>query len=221
MSRRPTNLTSDLHDYLLSVSVREVNILAELREETAALGGVAGMQISAEQGQFMQLLVRLIGAKRTLEVGVFTGYSSLAVAMALPEDGQIIACDVSEEWASIGRRYWQKAGVGHKIALNLGPATDTLQKLLDQGGADQFDFAFIDADKENYDTYYERCLQLVRVGGLIGIDNVLWGGSVIDDERQDADTKAIRALNKKLHGDERVDISLVPIGDGLTLLRKR
>lgn len=169
----------------------------------------------------MQLLVRLIGAKRTLEVGVFTGYSSLAVAMALPEDGQIIACDVSEEWASIGRRYWQKAGVGHKIALNLGPATDTLQKLLDQGGADQFDFAFIDADKENYDTYYERCLQLVRVGGLIGIDNVLWGGSVIDDERQDADTKAIRALNKKLHGDERVDISLVPIGDGLTLLRKR
>jgi len=205
---------------MLAVSLREPAVLSQLREETLQLEA-AGMQMSPEQGQFMQLLIRMLGAKRTLEVGVFTGYSSLCVALALPDDGQIIACDVSEEYTAVARRYWQIAGVAHKIQLNLGPGTATLDRLLAEGQHNSFDFAFIDADKENYATYYEQCLQLLRPGGLIGIDNVLWGGSVVDEGNQDSSTNAIRALNKQLHADNRVDLSLVPIGDGLTLARKR
>jgi predicted O-methyltransferase YrrM len=178
------------------------------------------MQIAPEQGQFMALLIQLMGAKKTLEVGVFTGYSSLAVALALPSDGKIIACDTNEEYTAIARHYWQKAGVADKIDLRIAPALDTLDELIAQGQANTFDFAFIDADKSNYDNYYERALQLVRPGGLIAIDNVLWGGKVADRNVQDNRTKAIRELNQKLHQDKRVTISLVPIADGLTLARK-
>ena len=220
MSRQTLTLTDTLYDYLLSVSLREPPLLARLREETAALPH-AGMQISPEQGQFMALLVELIGARRTLEVGTFTGYSSLCVALALPADGQIVACDVSEDFTKVGRRYWAEAGVEDRIDLRLAPALDTLDSLLDEGQAGTFDFAFIDADKENYDGYYERSLRLVRSGGLVAIDNVLWNGSVIDPDKQDKDTQAIRALNAKLRQDLRVGLSLLPIGDGLTLARKR
>jgi caffeoyl-CoA O-methyltransferase len=179
------------------------------------------MQPSADEIQFLAFLVKLIGAKRTLEVGVFTGYSSLMVASALPADGQLIACDISEKWTAIARRYWQEAGVAHKIDLRLAPAVETLQTLLDEGQQNSFDFAFIDADKGNYQNYVELCWQLLRPGGLIAIDNVLWHGTVIDASYQDDLTLAIRAINKKLHHDERFDLSLVPIGDGVTLLRKR
>ena len=220
MSSKTIQMSDDLHAYLLDVSLREPDVLRRLREETRPMEA-AGMQISPEQGQFMRLLMKLVGAKRTLEVGTFTGYSALATAMALPEDGCIVACDVSEEWTSIGRRYWEEAGVAHKIDLRIGPAAETLASLLDDGQAGTFDFAFIDADKNNYDTYYEHALKLVKPGGLIGIDNVLWGGRVLDAKRDDDDTVAIRALNQKLHADERVDLSLVPIGDGLTLMRVR
>jgi predicted O-methyltransferase YrrM len=220
MSSQTINLDSRLHDYLLATSVREPEILQKLRQETAS-HPEAIMQISPEQGQFMRLLVQLMGAKKTLEVGVFTGYSSLSVALALPADGQIIACDVSEEFTAIARRYWQQAGVADKIDLRLAPALETLDALLADGQAGTFDFAFIDADKENYDGYYERSLQLVRPGGLITIDNVLWSGQVADPQFQDKSTQAIRALNKKLHNDQRVTLSLVPIGDGLTLALKR
>ena len=220
MSNRTLSMTDALYDYLLAVSSREPEILRRLREETARLPN-AGMQIGPEQGQFMALLVQLLGARRTLEVGVFTGYSSLAVALALPPDGRVVACDVSEEWTAIARRYWAEAGVAGKIELRLGPAVGTLDALLADGQADGFDFAFIDADKENYDNYYERALRLVRPGGLIAIDNVLWGGSVADPEAQGESLAAIRALNAKLHRDERVALSLVPIGDGLTLALKR
>lgn len=219
MANRTLDLTDRLYDYLLRVSVREPPVLAELRTETAKLPA-AGMQIGPEQGQFMALLVELIGARRTLEVGTFTGYSALAVALALPPEGRVIACDVSEEYTRVARRYWAKAGVEHKIELRLGPALQTLGALLAGGGAGSFDFAFIDADKNNYDGYYEQALLLVRPGGLIAIDNVLWGGAVVDPEKRDEDTVAIRALNEKLKGDDRVSLSLVPIGDGLTLARK-
>lgn len=220
MSSKTFTLSDDLHQYLLSVSAREPEILKRLREETAPLRG-AGMQISIEQGQFMNLLMQLLGAKNTLEVGVFTGYSSLVVALALPEDGRIIACDVNAETTGLARRYWQEAGVAHKIDLRLAPAADTLRGLLTVGLAGTFDFAFIDADKSNYDTYYELVLQLLRPGGLIAIDNTLWSGRVMDESAQDADTVALRALNRKIHGDQRVTLSLVPIGDGLTLALKR
>lgn len=214
-------MTDPLYDYLLSVSVREPQVLRDLRAETAKLSE-AGMQIGPDQGRFMSLLIKLIGAKRTLEVGTFTGYSALTVALALPEDGRVIACDVSEEWTSIGRRYWRQAGVAHKIELRIGPGAETLGKMAaDASQHNTFDFAFIDADKSNYGTYYEQCLKLVRPGGLIAIDNVLWGGSVVDESDQKPDTVAIRELNAKLYTDERVDLSLVPIGDGLTLARKR
>jgi predicted O-methyltransferase YrrM len=178
------------------------------------------MQISPEQGQFMALLVKLIGAKKTLEVGVFTGYSSLVVALALPADGKIVACDVSEEYTSVARRYWQQAGVADKIDLHIAPALETLDNLLTAGERETFDFAFIDADKGNYDNYYERCLELIRPGGLIAIDNVLWSGKVADTEIQDNQTNKIRALNRKLHEDSRITLSLVPIADGLTLAMK-
>ncbi len=221
MTNRTVELTESLYDYMLSVSVREPEVLTELRAETAKLAE-SGMQIGPEQGQFMSLLVKLIGAKRTLEVGTFTGYSALTVALALPEDGQIIACDVSDEWTSIGRRYWQRAGIAHKIDLRIGPGNETLTKLVaDHKQHNSFDFAFIDADKSNYGAYFEHCIKLVRPGGLIAVDNVLWGGAVVDAIDQKEDTVAIRELNAKLHKDERVDVSLVPIGDGLTLARKR
>jgi caffeoyl-CoA O-methyltransferase len=220
MSNIHTPVSPELWDYIRRVSLREPAVLRRIREATAN-HPQSMCQIAAEQGQFMALLIHLLGAKRTLEVGVFTGYSSTAVALALPDDGKIIACDVNEEWTAMARGFWREAGVEHKIDLRLAPATETLDKLLAEGQAGTFDFAFIDADKDNYDAYYERALRLVRTGGLIGVDNVLWHNRVIDPAANDADTLAIRALNEKLHADERVWLSLVPIGDGLTLACKR
>lgn len=220
MTRRTKPLTDELYQYLLDVSVREPDVLRRLREETAELEDAA-MQIGPEQGQLMALLVEMLGARRTLEVGTFTGYSALVVALALPEDGRVVACDVSEEWTRIARRYWTEAGVAHKIDLRLGPAAATLDALLEEGRVGTFDFAFVDADKTNIRLYYEKALALVRAGGVIAIDNVLWSGKVIDPGEKDADTEAIRALNAALTYDERVTLSLVPIGDGLTLARKR
>ncbi|HSO42921.1 MAG TPA: class I SAM-dependent methyltransferase [Rhodospirillales bacterium] len=219
MSNRTIGLSEELYDYLLAVSLREPEILAELRQETMALAQ-RSMQIAPEQGQFMALLVRLLGARRILEIGTFTGYSALAMALAMPPDGRIVACDVSEEWTRIARRYWQRAGVGPRIDLRLAPAVETLEALIAAGDAGTFDFAFIDADKETYIDYYERALTLLRPGGLIAVDNTLWGGSVINPDKTDPGTSAIRAFNAALYGDARVDLSLVPIGDGLTLARK-
>ncbi len=219
MSTKTFTLSDELYDYLLKVSLREPDLLRRLREETAK-DEMARMQISPEQGQFMSLLVRMLGAKRTLEVGVFTGYSSLSVALALPVDGKIIACDISEKWTSIARRYWKEAGVTGKIDLRLAPAIQTLDDLLKDGNAGRFDFAFIDADKENYLQYYERALQLVRTGGLIAIDNVLWSGRVADPKDQEKDTLAIRSFNSHLKNDSRIALSLLPISDGLTLALK-
>jgi caffeoyl-CoA O-methyltransferase len=220
MSKKTLGLNEQLYDYLLSVSLREPEILRQLRQETDS-HPQATMQIAPEQGQFMALLVKLMGATKTLEVGVFTGYSSLCVALALPPTGKIVACDVSEEYTAIARRYWQAAGVADKIELRLAPALETLDQLLADGQAETFDFAFIDADKANYEGYYERSLQLVRPGGLIAIDNVLWSGRVADSEVQNNSTSAIRALNDKLYRDQRICLSLVPIADGLTLALKR
>lgn len=220
MSTKTLGLENSLYDYLLSVSLREPEILQALRQETAS-HPMGQMQIAPEQGQFMALLVQLMGARKTLEVGVFTGYSTLCVALALPADGKIVACDVSEEFTAIARRYWQEAGVANKIDLHIAPAIETLNQLLAAGQTNSFDFAFIDADKSSYADYYERALQLVRPGGLIAIDNVLWSGQVANPDIQDNRTNKIRALNQKLHQDERVNISLVPIGDGLTLALKR
>jgi predicted O-methyltransferase YrrM len=220
MSNKSLAMGDRLYAYLQSISVREPEILTELRDETAQQP-LAGMQISPEQGQFMALLVQLMGATKTLEVGVFTGYSSLVVALALPPDGKIIACDVSEDYTAIARRYWQKAGVADKIDLRIAPALETLDRLLADGQANTFDFAFIDADKSSYDDYYERALQLVRVGGLIAIDNVLWSGAVADPSITNNSTEKIRALNQKLHQDDRITLSLIPIADGLTLALKR
>lgn len=220
MSKKTLGLDNQLYDYLLSASLREPEILRQLRQETTR-HSEAVMQISPEQGQFMALLVQLLGATKTLEVGVFTGYSSLCVALALPPTGKIIACDVSEEYTRVARRYWQTAGVADKIDLRLAPALDTLDQLLAGGQAETFDFVFIDADKVNYEGYYERSLQLVRPGGLIAIDNVLWFGRVTDPQDQDKSTLAIRAFNDKLHHDQRVTLSLIPIADGLTLALKR
>ena len=214
-----TAVDDTIHDYILSVSVREHPLLARLREETAR-DPLARMQIAPDQGQFMAFLCRLIGARRTLEIGVFTGYSSLSVALALPHDGAIVALDINEEWTAVARRYWEAAGVANKIDLRLGPALGSLDALLSDEGENRFDFAFIDADKENYGGYYERCLRLIRPGGIVAIDNVLWNGKVADPEARDADTDAIRALNSALRNDERIDLSLVPIADGLTLARK-
>ena len=220
MTKKTLGLNNQLYDYLLSVSLREPDILQQLREETAHLPN-AIMQIAPEQGQFMTLLVQLLGATKTLEVGVFTGYSSLCVALALPPNGKIVACDVSEEYTAIARRYWEAAGVADKIDLRLAPALETLDELLAAGLAGTFDFAFIDADKRNYEGYYERSLQLIRPGGLIAIDNVLWSGRVAEPQAQDNQTQVIRALNEKLHDDKRITLSMVPIADGLTLALKR
>ncbi len=219
MSARTIELTDKVYDYLLANSLREPPLLARLREETAAMPA-ASMQIGPDQGQFMALLVELIGARRTLEVGTFTGYSALVVALALPADGRVVACDISEEFTAVARRYWAEAGVADKIDLRLGPAVETLDALIAEGLSGAFDFMFIDADKQGYDAYYERGLALLRPGGLIAIDNVLWHGAVADPDRQDEETRAIRALNRKVQADERVSISLVPIGDGLMLARK-
>ncbi len=242
MTRHPIKIDDRLHDYILAHSLREPEVLRRLREETAGRPG-AGMQIGPEQGQFMALLVELIGARRTLEIGTFTGYSALVVALALPPEGRVVACDVSEEYTAVARRYWAEAGVADKIELHLAPALETLDRLLApaqaeggptagpaggqaEGGpaggqAGSFDFAFIDADKTNYSAYYERTLALLRPGGLIAIDNVLWDGKVLEEATHDPDTRAIQALNATLKDDSRVTMSLLPLGDGLTLARKR
>jgi predicted O-methyltransferase YrrM len=212
---RGPELTDALYEYIVAVGTRETAVQRELRAETSQLPD-AGMQIGPDQGALLQMLVRMIGAKRCIEIGTFTGYSALSVALALPKDGKIVCCDVSEEWTAIARRYWKKARVESKIDLRLGPALETLKGL-----KGKFDFAFIDADKPNYSKYYERCLALLRKGGLIAVDNTLWGGSVIDPAKQSENTRALREFNQRLARDRRVDIALVPIGDGLTLAVKR
>jgi caffeoyl-CoA O-methyltransferase len=220
MTIKNISVTDALYHYILSTSLREPEVLQQLREETA-LHTHSMMQIAPEQGQFMALLVELIGAKKILEIGVFTGYSSTCLALALPPDGRITACDVNEEFTDVARRYWARAGVADKIDLRLAPALDTLNSLVAAGLAGSYDMAFIDADKTNYDGYYEQSLALLRTGGLLVIDNVLWNGQVADPNVTDADTAAIRRLNAKIHADPRVSISLLPIADGLTLAVKR
>lgn len=219
MSNRSLTLDDRLYHYLLSHSVREPEVLQRLRQETSGLD-MAAMQISPEQGQFMAMLLQILAAQQVIEVGVFTGYSSLCMALALPEDGKIVACDVSEEWTALAQRYWREAGMMHKIDLRLAPALKTLQGLIDEQRQGSFDFAFIDADKGHYPDYYELCLQLIRPGGVIAIDNVLWSGDVADESKTDEDTCAIRRLNEQIYRDNRVTISLLPIGDGLTLARR-
>jgi len=220
MTTKTLGLDPRLKDYLLDHSLREDALARRLRDETARLPE-SRMQIAPEQGQFMALLVRLTGARRIVEIGVFTGYSSLCLARALPADGHLLACDVSEEWTTVARRYWDEAGVAQRIELVLAPARDTLQARLEAGESATYDLAFIDADKTSYSDYYEACLELLRPGGLILVDNVLWSGRVADDADQDPDTLALRAFNRKLHHDERIDLSMLPLADGLTLARKR
>jgi len=220
VSNASIGLSEELHAYLVNVGVREPDVLRKLRDRTAAIPE-HGMQIAPEQGAFMSLLVKVMGARNCLEVGTFTGYSSTAVALALPPDGRLVCCDVSREWTDIARETWTEAGVADRVELRLGPAIETLDQLLADDGAGRFDFAFIDADKPNYDGYVERALRLVRPGWLIAIDNVLWSGRVADASVDDESTVAIRSLNEKLAADERVEIAMVPIGDGLTLLRIR
>jgi len=209
-----------LYKYIVSVSLREPDVLRRLREETARHPR-AVMQISADQGQFMNLLVKMLGVKRAIEVGVFTGYSSLSVALALPDDGKLIALDVSEEYTSIARRYWKEAKVDHKVDLRLAPGTESLDKIIAAGESGRYDFAFIDADKVNYLHYYEKLLVLLRPGGVIAIDNVLWDGKVANPAANDEDTVAIRKLNEHISKDSRVEISLLPVADGLFLCRKK
>jgi caffeoyl-CoA O-methyltransferase len=220
MSNRSIGLSDTLHQYLLDVSLREPEVMRRLRDETAQ-HPESDMQIAPEQGQFMQILVRMLQARKTLEVGTFTGYSALAVALALPDDGQLVACDVSEDYTRIGRPYWEEAGVDHKIDLRIAPAVETLDALLDDGHAGTFDFAFIDADKTQYGAYYDRSLDLVRSGGLILLDNVLRHGRVVDPDPDDASTQAIVQLNERIYGDERVHLSMIPVADGLTLALKK
>lgn len=219
MPLRSLRVDDVLFQYLMDQSIREHPAQVALRAATAS-HPYAGMQIGPDQGQFMALLVKLMGARRTIEVGVFTGYSALTVALALPDDGRLLACDISDEYTRIGRSYWEQAGVAHKIDLRLAPARETLDAELAAGAAGQYDFAFIDADKTGYDAYYERCLQLLRPGGLIAVDNTLWSGSVAR-LATDADTAALQQFNTKVHRDQRVDMALLSIGDGLTLARKR
>jgi predicted O-methyltransferase YrrM len=209
-----------VEQYVTEFITRETPLQCQLRAETAALPE-ARMQIGPDQGALFALLVHLTGARRALEIGTFTGYSSLAVAAALPADGKLITCDVNEEWTQIARRYWAEAGLSDRIELRLGPALETLAALRREDGADSFDFAFIDADKESIDAYYEACLVLVRPGGLIAVDNVLWHGAVVDPSVTDAETEAIRALNRKVRDDSRVDPCLLTVGDGILLVRRR
>jgi predicted O-methyltransferase YrrM len=220
VTARTLPLDDRLQRYVVAHGARETALQRELRRVTQRMPR-ASMQIGAVQGALLQVLVRVMGARRCLEIGTFTGYSALVVALALPKDGRIVCCDVSEEWTTIARRYWKRAGVAGKIDLRIAPALETLDALLKQGKAGKFDFAFIDADKANYANYYECCLKLVRRGGLIAADNTLWGGSVVDPRNKTVDTRAIRAFNRKLLRDRRVDIALVPVGDGLTLALKR
>ncbi len=221
MPPRVLQVTGKLYQYLLDHSLREHPAQTALREATRSHAH-AGMQIAPEQGQFMAVLVRLLGARHTIEIGVFTGYSALSVALALPDDGTVLACDISDAYTRVGKPFWDQAGVAHKIDLQLAPARDTLDARLAAGEAGRYDFAFIDADKTGYDTYYERCLQLVRSGGLIAIDNTLWNGAVAEAAApDDADTLALQALNTKLHHDPRVDVSMLPFSDGVTLARVR
>ncbi len=219
MPLRSVHVDDVLFQYLMNQSIREHPAQVALRAATAS-HPYAGMQIGPDQGQFMALLVKLMGARRTIEVGVFTGYSALCVALALPDDGYLLACDVSDEYTRVGRPYWEQAGVAHKIDLRLALARETLDAELAAGAAGQYDFAFIDADKTGYDAYYDRCLQLLRPGGLIAVDNTLWSGSVARPA-MDADTAALQQFNTKVHRDQRVDMALLSIGDGLTLARKR
>ena len=220
MNTRNHSISKELHDYLLENTLRDRPELKALRDETSAMP-MAEMQISPDQGQLMALLVRAVGARRALEVGTFTGYSALVVAAALPEDGRLVACEVSEEFAEVARRHWERAGLAAKIDLRIGPAVDTLAAMIAAGEAGDYDMAFIDADKENYPSYYESCLTLVRQGGLILVDNVLWGGRVVDPSHDEESTRAIRALTRRMHADERIDFSLLPVGDGLSLAVKR
>ena len=220
MANKTLGMSDDLHAYLLRVGVREPDVLRRLREESATLPQ-HNMQIAPEQGAFMGLLMELMGARRCIEVGTFTGYSSTAVALALPADGRLLCCDVSEEWTDIARRHWAEAGVADKIDLRLGPAVETLDAMLAAEEQGTYDFAFVDADKTGYPAYYERLLELVRPGGLLTFDNVLRGGDVIRADADDPDTTAIRELNKQLAADERISLAMVPIADGLTLARKR
>ena len=220
MSGRTLPLSDALLAYVARSSAREHPVLAELRAATASMPH-AQMQIGPDQGALMALLVKLLGARRTLEIGVFTGYSALAVALALPADGKVVACDISEEWTAVGRRHWEKAGVAGKIDLRLARAVTTLDKLVAEGAAGTFDFAFIDADKQGYAAYYERCLVLLRRGGLVAVDNTLWSGAVIDPKDASADTVALRAFNEALAGDSRIDLAMLTVGDGLTLAMKR
>jgi predicted O-methyltransferase YrrM len=213
-------ITGDLWEYMRRVTLREPDLLRRLRDETAQLPN-SNLQITAEQGQLMALLMHLIGARRTIEIGVYTGYSALVVAQALPDDGHVVACDINEEWTAMARRYWREAGVDRKIDLRIGPALSTLDDLISSGQGNRFDFVFIDADKTNYANYYERALVLLRPGGLIAVDNVLWYGRVIDASFDDPDTRAIRAFNEQLKGDDRVWLSMLPVRDGLTLACKK
>jgi caffeoyl-CoA O-methyltransferase len=220
MSNTTIGLSDQLRRYLLDVSVQEPAVLARLREETARLP-MAMMQITPEQGQLLALLVRLLQARRCLEVGTFTGYSALWVALALPAGGRVTACDVSEEWTAIARRYWQEAGVADRIDLRLAPALETLDRLIAEGAGGQYDFAFIDADKSNYWNYYERALTLLRPGGLIAVDNTLWAGRAADPDDHEPTTVVIREFNARVNQDPRVHISMLPVGDGVTLALKR
>ncbi|MBT4710618.1 MAG: SAM-dependent methyltransferase [Alphaproteobacteria bacterium] len=222
MSNETLTLTPQAYDYLQRQGVREPQALADLRAATAEqAGAAAGMQIAPEQGAFMAMLVSLMGARKTLEAGVFTGYSAAAVALALPDDGTLVACDISDKWSGLAQEYWQLAGVADKIDLHIAPATQTMDALIDGGESGTFDFIFLDAEKSEYQAYYIRALALLRPGGLVAIDNVLWSGRVADDTAIDADTVAIRAFNAMVHDDDRVTVSMVPIADGLTLAQKK
>ena len=220
MSNKTIGLSDDLAAYVVEVGTREPDVLARLRTETAALPQ-HDMQIAPEEGAFLAFLVELTGARRCIEIGTFTGYSALVVALALPRNGRIVCCDVSEEWTALARRYWADAGVADRIDLRIAPAVETLDGLLADGEEDAYDFAFVDADKAGYDGYYERLLRLVRPGGLIALDNTLWSGAVLDEDATDDDTVALQALNAKLATDERITVCLLPIADGVTLARRR
>ena len=219
MTRKTLGLENHVYDYILEFGVREADLLKELREETSA-DPMHRMQVSPEQGALMQLLLRTMGARQGIEVGVFTGYSSLSLALALPEDGRLVACDINDEWASVAQRYWKKAGVEDRIQFHLRPAVETLDDLLQKGEQGRYDFAFIDADKESYEQYYERCLKLIRQGGLLIVDNVLWGGKVANELDLEETTCIIRAFNEKRIKDRRVELSMIPVADGITLMRK-